>query len=286
MRPHLFARTISTPLAVCAAIAACLATPAATADVRYGHHHLNVTSIAEHMRFWVDGLGGTAITIGDLEGVRFPGVVVLLRQQRPSGGTKGSTVNHVGFQVRSIRETVAKLKAAGYPIVTRAEVTSVVATEDVVYIPNQDAWVAFVMGPDETKVEFFENTAMTMPIALHHIHFAARDVPAMKSWYVRTFGAEPGVRGAFESASLPGVDFRWGAAQADVAPTSGRTLDHIGLEVKGLRGFCAELTRLGVVFDRPYDRMAGTAVFSATIVDPWGTTIELTEGLDRAAQPR
>src|SRR5262249_5353170 len=154
-----------------------------------------------HQKFWADALGGTRTRVGAVSGVRFPGVIVLFNEQRPSGGTKGTTVNHVGFQVRNIRETVATLKAAGYPIVTRAEVTSVVATEDVVYIPNQDAWVAFVMGPDETKVEFFENTTQAVPIALHHIHFAARDVPAMKAWYVKTFDAVPGTRGSFESAS-------------------------------------------------------------------------------------
>ena len=30
----------------------------------YGHHHLNVTSIDAHKRFWVDTLGGRAVKVG------------------------------------------------------------------------------------------------------------------------------------------------------------------------------------------------------------------------------
>ncbi len=31
----------------------------ADAPIRVGHYHLNVTSIDEHKKFWVDALGGT-----------------------------------------------------------------------------------------------------------------------------------------------------------------------------------------------------------------------------------
>ena len=42
------------------------------------------------------------------------------------------------------------------------------------------------------KVELVENRTQAEPIALHHIHFDANDVDAMKAWYFDLFGAAPG----------------------------------------------------------------------------------------------
>ena len=36
----------------------------AEAPVRVGHYHLNVTSVEEHRKFWVETLGGTATGFG------------------------------------------------------------------------------------------------------------------------------------------------------------------------------------------------------------------------------
>ena len=64
--------------ALAAALAA-FAGPAAAeltnqaAPVIVGHYHLNVTSVAEHRRFWVDTLGGKAVKIGSVDAIEFPG---------------------------------------------------------------------------------------------------------------------------------------------------------------------------------------------------------------------
>ncbi|HXS78971.1 MAG TPA: hypothetical protein VN818_01755, partial [Gammaproteobacteria bacterium] len=55
-----------------AALAALSGTAAAelknlAAPVIVGHYHLNVTSIADHKRFWVDTLGGKAVKIGNVD---------------------------------------------------------------------------------------------------------------------------------------------------------------------------------------------------------------------------
>src|SRR5215813_5768592 len=80
--------------------------------VVYGHHHLNVTSIEAHKKFWVDTLGGKTVKIGTSpnEVVMFPNVLVFLRQQAPTGGTKGTTVNHIAFAVKNLRQTIDRAK--------------------------------------------------------------------------------------------------------------------------------------------------------------------------------
>jgi catechol 2,3-dioxygenase-like lactoylglutathione lyase family enzyme len=57
-------------------------------------------------------------------------------------------------------------------------------------------------------------------------------------------------------------------------------LDHIGFEIRNLEAFCQRLETLGVKLDRPYTK-GSTGVATAFLTDPWGTSIELTEGLNR-----
>ena len=257
-------------------------TAASEGPIVYGHHHLNVTNLEEHKRFWVDTLGGTAIPWGDAEIVKFSNVFVFMREQAPSGGTKGTTVDHIGFSVPSVRAVVDHVLAAGYPVVSREEYPPILeVTDGVAYIPEQDTHLAFVMAPDNVKVELLENPTQTVPITLHHIHFATRQLDEMKAWYVETFNAVPGMRGQFQAADLPGVNLTFSSSPDQPVGTQGRSLDHIGFEVDGLEAFCKTLEAKGVVFDRPYRKIEARGIAIAFFTDPFGTYIELTEGLDK-----
>lgn len=250
--------------------------------VVHSHQHLNVTSIAEHRRFWVDALGGSSVKIGATDNVAFPGVLLRLRQQAPTGGSKGTAVNHLGFQVPDIRKTVLTLREAGYPIITASEVTTVKpedVKDGVAYIPSQATNVAFIMGPDSTKVEIFENTALRVPIAMHHLHFAASDIGVAKAWYLKALGGESARRGTFETVELPGVSLRWTAAPEPPDKTAGRVLDHIGFEVTDLASVCRTLESKGIICDRSQSKKSELGITAALVTDPSGTAVELTEGL-------
>ena len=254
-------------------------TAASQGPIVYGHHHLTVTSVEEHKKFWVDTLGGELVTIGNLQLVKFPNVLVFMREAEPTGGTKGTTVNHIGFAVPSTRATVDVVRAAGYPIVTREELPPALAVEDgLAHIADQDTYIAFAMAPDDVKVEFLQSSSAS-PMALHHIHFAG-PVDEMKAWYVDIFNAEPGMRGSFEAADLPGVNLTYSPSPETPVGTQGRALDHIGFEVDNLKAFCQELEAKGVIFDRPYSEIPALNLGIAFFTDPFGTYIELTEGLD------
>ena len=255
---------------------------ASEGPIVYGHHHLNVSDVEEHKRFWVDTLGGTATTFGTTEVVKFPNVLVFLREQAPTGGTKGTTVNHIGFSVPDLRATLDEVRAAGFSVVTREELPPAMAVSDgIAPIANQGISIAFLMAPDDVKVEVVEIRSQTAPISLHHVHFAAQDVHEMRDWYAETFGAVPGVRGTFQTANLPGVDLSYVPSTEPLAGTQGRSFDHVGFEIDGLEAFCKELEAQGVTFDRPYTVIEGRGISLAFFTDPWGTYIELTEGLDQ-----
>jgi len=252
--------------------------------VVYGHHHLNATSTEAHKKFWVETLGGGLTKAGTApaEVIKFPNVLIFMNQRSPSGGTKGTTVNHIGFQVPNIRAIVDRVRTAGYPIITRAELpVRFDVKDDLGFIPDLNTNVAFVMGPDETKVEFVEVQSMKEPIALHHVHYYGPNPDEMQAWYVKVFGAQAGKRGAFVAADLPGVNLTYSPAPDPVVGTRGRAIDHVGFEIRNLEQFCRELEGKGVKLDRGYVKVPAYDIAVAFLTDPWGTYIELTEGLDK-----
>jgi catechol 2,3-dioxygenase-like lactoylglutathione lyase family enzyme len=120
---------------------------------------------------------------------------------------------------------------------------------------------------------------MTLPIVVHHIHLyvpAGAEVQA-KEWYARLFGGANGKRWHYEATDLPGINMNFSSAER-TAPTKGRMLDHIGFEITGLKAFCVKLEAAGVKLDTPYTTHAD-GIATAWLTDPWGTSIELTEGL-------
>ena len=62
-------------------------------------------------------------------------------------------------------------------------------------------------------------------------------------------------------------------------------MGHIGFEIKNLEAFCKELAAKGVMFDQPYSKSRHKSYASAELTDPWGTSIELTEGLSKLWAP-
>jgi catechol 2,3-dioxygenase-like lactoylglutathione lyase family enzyme len=266
-------------LTACASATAQLIS-AKNTEIAMGHVHLNVTNLEQHKTFWVDLLGATPTRLGDMDVLKFPNLLIFLRERKPIGGTKGSIVDHIGLQVRDLEAVVEKLKSAGIPIVTQSEITSFRAESDIAYIESQDTYVAFVMGPDKTKIELMQDPKLEVPIANHHVHFYTTEVDRMQAWYVEMFGAVPGKRGTMEAADLPGVNLTFSKSTKPVVGTEGRSIDHIGFEVDNLESFCKKLEAMGVTFRLSFRTIPAYNASLAFIIDPWGTVIELTEGLD------
>ena len=215
------------------------------APVAMGHMHLNVSDIDEHKRFWVDVIGAEAGKLDTMEYVKYPNALIFLHEQKPTDGTKGSSVNHIGIQFPDVPAMVAKVRAAGVPVVTKAEISRNRAKGDIFFSPSQFRYLAFIMGPDELKIEMFENRALKTPLANHHIHFAGQHDKKMQAWYAEIFGAKPMQRGPFEAADLPGVNLTYTRTDTPQEPIKGRVLDHIGFEIDDLESFCRKLERQG-----------------------------------------
>jgi len=287
MNRTLAAVVVSMLVLVPAASASAQLLAAKDGPVVYGHHHLNVTSVDEHKKFWVDALGGVVTQIGtnNLEIVKFPNALLFMRAQKPSGGTKGSTLDHIAFSVTNLRQVVDRIKAGGFRMVTSAEAPPNVPVKDDIGAVEGGpvSGIAYALGPDEVKVELVEMKVQSAPIASHHVHFFGAQKEA-HAWYMQMFGAASVASAnpaAFISAGLPGLVMNFAPSQVSLAGTQGRALDHIGFEVKNLEAFTKKLESQGVKFAVPYRQVPALGISIAFLTDPWGTYIELTEGLDK-----
>jgi catechol 2,3-dioxygenase-like lactoylglutathione lyase family enzyme len=229
-----------------------------------GHIHVNTADIGTQKKFWIDALGAKAVKLGNLEGVGMPGAVILFKGSAPSGPTEGSTINHIGVFVPSLEGFPGKLDA-----------------QHLKYTKNPNGRQIMIDGPDGLKVELTADPAVTVPVRFHHIHFYTADPLAIQAWYAEKFAAKPGKRAAWEAGDLPGANLTYTKATEAVAPSINRAVDHIGFEVRGLEAFCKKLEAAGVKFEIPYRKVPQLGLSIAFLTDPWGTRIELTEGLGK-----
>jgi catechol 2,3-dioxygenase-like lactoylglutathione lyase family enzyme len=233
------------------------------AGVSAGHIHMRVRDVAAHKRIWVELFGAQVVNSGSLELLKLPGIFLILTAGQPTEGSIGSTLDHFAFRVKDLPATSAKLKAAGIPL-TRDDSVEIVAD-----------------FPDKVKVEFYAAPAIAAPIEHFHVHFYTADVDGLRAWYAKHFGAAAPTPTNANAMGVPGMSFSFRRTEAAQAPTRGRSLDHIGFEVRDLEAFCRKLVADGVTFERPCQELPEVGLRIAFLVDPAGTRIELTEGLAR-----
>ena len=236
------------------------------AGVGMGHLHVLVdeSKYDAHRKAWIEGLGARPENLGPLEALLLPGVVVVIKKGESGGGSEGTVVNHLGFLVQDLKARIKHWEGLGLKVDERRP------------SPTQ----AFLRFPGDIKVELSEDPTLSTAVAHHHIHLFTTEVEAMQKWYVEKFGGRAGERGRFKEAWFPGVRVSIASADAKPAGSKGRGVDHIGFEVEGLEAFCKKLEAQGVKFDISYRHVDSIKTSIAFLTDPWGTYIELTEGLD------
>lgn len=243
--------------------------PPNAAGITFGHVHLNVRDIEVHKKLWVEHFGGVVVQKGPLVAVKLPGMLIAFRQAEPTGGSEGTVMDHFGFKVRSLAEALQGWRAAGYQVGRE-------------FIGSEGFPNAYLMGPDDTKIELQEDKALAVRASAYHLHFLLADYLKLRDWYVETFSLVPRKRGTIETtADAPGMNLSFATSPAPTIGTKGRTVDHIGFEIKSLEAFCKKLEARGVKFDVPFRNVPAIGLNIAYITDPSGVYIELTEGYDK-----
>jgi catechol 2,3-dioxygenase-like lactoylglutathione lyase family enzyme len=177
-------------------------------------------------------------------------------------------VNHLGFVWKDLPAAMATWQAAGYKIENEG--------------PNH----GYILGPDGIRLEFSGDPSLQVPVKINHVHLYPQDIPAMQAWYAKTLGGVPGkctragAPDGTDCVDVPGVSLAMSKGDAKLDPTEGRSLDHIGFEVKDLPEFLKRMEAAGVNITQGLTASRFvTSMRVAFITDPWGTKMEITEGL-------
>ena len=238
------------------------------AGIVYGHLHLNVTDVELHTRIWVDHFGGTAFQKDRLRGVWIPGTLIAFTEGTPTGGSRGSVMDHFGIKARDTGKWLEKWKAAGY-------------TVDSEFTGAEGHHNAYVTLPDGVRVELQEDQALPVEVEAYHVHYFTPEFESLLDWYVEMFGLEKLPRGRIQTTTnVPGMNMSFGSTEGEHAPSQGRAIDHVGFEVDDLQAVVNRLEEKGVELDRGYTELPELGLKIAFLTDPAGTRIELTEGLD------
>jgi len=241
--------------------------PPNASGITYGHIHLNVRDLEVHKKFWAEYFDGEVVQMGPLTTIKFPGMYIALTKAEPTGGSQGTVMDHFGFKVQSTSDIVAKFRAAGLTVQSEFN-----GSEG---FPN-----AYLMGPDDVRIELQEDKTQKERVIGYHIHFQTPDYVSLMNWYIDKFDMKQRKRGTIETTTdVPGMNLSFASARAATPGTKGRSLDHIGFEIVNLVDFCKKLEAKGVKIDVQPRDIPSIGVKVAFLTDPNGTYIELTEGL-------
>ncbi|HVV47719.1 MAG TPA: VOC family protein [Bryobacteraceae bacterium] len=235
--------------------------PPNTAGVSAGHDIFSFHDMDAANKFW-NALGGQPAELGPLKMTKYPGVLFLMRKGDPKGGTEGSTIEYIGFKVKNLKESLAKWEAQG-----------------IQPLPGGSSKQVFLMGPDNVKVRITEDRKLATPIAADVIKMDVPDVAAAEAWYAKWFGAKLVKHGKETVGEIPGANILFAKANGPVAGTKGRAFDRIGLEVRNVQQVCRNLQDSGIKLDGAYRKATSMNLAVCVLTDPWGTYIEISEGL-------
>lgn len=281
MRQRLYLNNMKVPYLLIS-IVLCLSTPAnaqlATpndAGLSFGHVHLNVPDIEEHISLWIDHFNGERITVGSSSAVKFPNFILMFNQSEPSIPSTGTVMHHFGFKLRDMSKFIDKWEAAGFEM-------------GPIFVGSEGYTNAYITLPGGVEVELQEDQSLYREFTGYHIHYSSDAYEELLKWYNETFNLVTQARGTIASATnVPGMNLSFGQlgarpfelGEGPFAGTDGAAIDHVGFEIVNLEAFCLVLEAKGIVFDQAYQRMGRLGFAFASFTDPKGVKVVLTQGL-------
>ena len=242
--------------------------PTPNADgVTAGHHIFRVKDVDAANKFWMT-LGGEPAALATIKLMKFPGVLLFISAPRganpaPSlGGNHGTTVEFVTFKVQDLKASLAKWKDAGI-------------------VPKNEKGAVTLVGPDDVQVRITEDKNLSTPIASDGLVMNVANAAEVSAWYAKWFGAKISHSGSETVGEIPGARIVFHLTKDPIAPMKGHSLGLLGFEVKDLPEFVKKYQDAGGKFDGTGQIATSAAAHLSVIqlTDPWGTSIEVSQGL-------
>lgn len=241
--------------------------PASLLATPYDHLHLAADNVLEAVQWYAKHFGGRPTRFRDssdaslpIDRAAFGNIFFVFYERDPGEGSVGSGVDHIGFSMSNVAEVVNAVVADGGKSLGELR-------------EFNGMTLGFVEDPWGTKIELIDDTALR---GVHHIHLSSADPTATLAWYQNIFGGEMAQFGG----ALPGVfygDIWVLAAQArgEIAPTMGRSLDHLGWNFPDLEAAAVEMKAKGAVFSMEPRDYRGIRI--SFVEGPDGVRIEVVQ---------
>lgn len=233
----------------------------------YDHIHLAATNAQEAVNWYVKHFGGEAArflrstdTAFPIDRVMYGDIAVIFFERDPGEGSVGSGVDHFGFSMSNVAEVVANVVADG-------------GTQlgDIVEFGGMQ--IGFVEDPWGTKLEIIDDPELR---GMHHLHLSSPDPETTLDWYGENFGGDREQwKGALPALNYGDILLMVSQASGEVAPTQGRSFDHLGWKYTDLTAAETRLKANGVEFSM--DPREFRTIRIAFAEGPDGVRIELVE---------
>jgi len=211
-------------------------------------------------------VGGEPSALAQIKLMKFPGVLLFISAPRgntPSlGGNHGTTVEFLTFKVKDLKASLAKWKAAGIE-------------------PMKEFKDVTLLGPDDVQVRIIEDKNLSVPIAADGLVMNSANAAEVSAWYAKWFGATLSRSGSDTVGDIPGARIVFHETKDPIAPMKGHSFALLGFEVKDLPAFVKKYQDAGGKFDGTGAISTSTSANLSVIqlTDPWGTSIEVSQGL-------
>ena len=227
-------------------------------DPVWHHVHLRVPDLGEGAKWYSKYMEGEARRTSAGFGET---TINFFRAEGEFKGSSGSSVDHIGWSFRDLDAKMKEFGEAGIRILSQPR-----SIGSIKYAYIEDQW--------GTKIEVLQDAGH---LGFHHVHIYTTDPGTTRDWYKDVFGG----RTISYLGSITALDygaaklfFRGQARITKIAPTEGRSLDHIGFSVANLDTAAAKIKEKGVIFTEEPRTLRGTLKISY-LEGPDGVRIEI-----------
>ena len=230
----------------------------------WDHVHLTVPDTLAAAMWYAKHFDGELTKAGPFDAVWFGTNLMKFSEGESVPGSKESAIYHIAFSVEDVQAKAASLRDDG-----------AVRVDTGARGPRRAKVVGRATDPWGTRIELIDDEELR---GFHHVHLKSLTPLATRDWYTKVFGGEATQfkdKMNVKAIRYPEMYVFFQSAIREVAPTHGRSIDHIGWRFEDYDAIIRRLKVMKTKFLVEPKTFDGHSI--AFIEGPDGVKIEIVE---------